>query len=155
MAANDLHCTSLICGMFSSLDQALNPLSLSKLDQKYRMKGVEEQITLQGNQSKLYDANIKIALARIGILEKANGMLSSELKEIKDVLSKSTSLKRPKYNSWTSCHQITSQRTRRSFPQTPRSREGSSPSHRKSSSQCLSALDNTLECTGLLEKQAV
>ena len=79
--------------MFTSLDQALNPLSLSKLDQKYRMKGVEEQITLQGNQSKLYDANIKIALARIGILEKANGILSSELKEIRAILSKSTSLK--------------------------------------------------------------
>ena len=63
-------CTSLICGMFTSLDQALNPLSLSKLDQKYRMKGVKEQITLQGNQAKLYDANIKIALARVGILEK-------------------------------------------------------------------------------------
>ena len=57
------------------------------------MKGVEEQITLQGNQSKPYDANIKIALARIGILEKANGILSSERKEIKAILSKSTSLK--------------------------------------------------------------
>ena len=86
-------CTSLICGMFTSLDQALNPLSLSKLDQKYRMKGVEEQITLQGNQAKLYNANIKIALARVGILEKENGILSSELKEIRAILSKSASLK--------------------------------------------------------------
>ena len=85
--------TSLICGMFSSLDQALNPLSLSKLDQKYRMKGIEEQVTLQGNQSKLYDANIKTALARVGILEKENGILSSELKEIRAILSKNTSLK--------------------------------------------------------------
>ena len=57
------------------------------------MKGVEEQITLHGNQSKLYDANIKIALARVGILEKENGILSSELKEIRAILSKSTSLK--------------------------------------------------------------
>ena len=79
--------------MFTSLDQALNPLSHSKLDQKYRMKGVEEQITLQGNQAKLYDPNIKIALARVGILEKENGILSSELKEIRAILSKIASLK--------------------------------------------------------------
>ena len=79
--------------MFTSLDQALNPLSLSKLDQKYRMKGVEEQITLQGNQAKLYDANIKIALARVGILEKEKRILSSELKEIKAILNKNTSLR--------------------------------------------------------------
>ena len=79
--------------MFTSLDQALNPLSLSKLDQKYRMKGVEEQITLQGNQVKLYDANIKIALARVGILEKENRILSSELKDIRAILCQSTSLK--------------------------------------------------------------
>ena len=86
-------CSSLLYSMFTSLDQALNPLSLSKLDQKYRMKGVEEQITLQGNQAKLYDANIKIALARVGILEKENRILSSELKEIRAILCKSESLK--------------------------------------------------------------
>ena len=75
------------------LDQVLNPLSLSKLDQKYRMKGVEEQITLQGNQAELYDANTKIALARVGILEKENKILSSELKDIRAILCQSTSLK--------------------------------------------------------------
>ena len=79
--------------MFTDLDQALNPLSLSKLDQKYRMKGVEEQITLQGNQAELYDANTKIALARVGILEKENKILSSELKDIRAILYQSTSLK--------------------------------------------------------------
>ena len=42
---------------------------------------------------KLYDANIKTALARVGILEKENGILSSELKEIRAILSKNTSLK--------------------------------------------------------------
>ena len=57
------------------------------------MKSVEEQITLQGNQAKLYNANIKIALARIGILEKENRILSSELKEIRAILCKSASLK--------------------------------------------------------------
>ena len=67
--------------MFTDLDQALHPLSLSKLDQKYRMKGVEEQITLQSNQAELYDATIKIALARVGILEKENKILSSELND--------------------------------------------------------------------------
>ena len=36
------------------------------------MKAIEEQFTLQGNQAKLYDANIKVALARVGILEKEN-----------------------------------------------------------------------------------
>ena len=79
--------------MFTDLDQALNPLSLSKLDQKYRMRGVEEQITLQGNQAELYDTNTKIALARVGILEKENKILSSELKDIRAILCQSTSLK--------------------------------------------------------------
>ena len=82
-----------MCSMFTNLDEALNPLLLSKLDQKCRMKGVEEQITLQGNQAKLYDANIKIALARVGILEKENRILSSELKDIRAILCQSTSLK--------------------------------------------------------------
>ena len=86
-------CRSLICSLFTDLDQALNPLSLSKLDQKYRMKTIEEQITLQGNQAELYDANTKIALARVGILEKENKILSSELKDIRAILCQSTSLK--------------------------------------------------------------
>ena len=82
-----------MCSLFTDLDQALNPLSLSKLDQKYRMKTIEEQITLQGNQAKLYDANIKVALARVGILEKENKILSSELKDIRAILCQSASLK--------------------------------------------------------------
>ena len=86
-------CSSLMCRMFTDLDQALNPLLLSNLDQKYKMKGVEEQITLQGNQAELYDAIIKIALARVGILEKENKILSSELKDIRAILCQSTSLK--------------------------------------------------------------
>ena len=57
------------------------------------MKAIEEQITLHGNQAKLYDANIKVALSRIGILEKENETLSSELKYIRAILCKSTSLK--------------------------------------------------------------
>ena len=42
---------SLMCSLFTGLGQALNPFSMSKLDQKYRMKTIEEQITLQGNQN--------------------------------------------------------------------------------------------------------
>ena len=57
------------------------------------MKTIEEQITLQGNQAKLYDTNIKVALARVGILEKENKILSSELKDIRAILCQSTSLK--------------------------------------------------------------
>ena len=54
------------------------PSLIEQAGQKYRMKTIEEQITLQGNQAKLYDANIKVALSRVGILEKENGILTSE-----------------------------------------------------------------------------
>ena len=84
---------SRIFSLFTDLDQALNPLSLSKLDQKYRMRAIEEQITLQGNQAKLHEANLKVALSRVGILEKENECLASELRCIRAILCQSTSIR--------------------------------------------------------------
>ena len=57
------------------------------------MRAIEEQITLQGNQAKLHKANMKVVLSRVGLLEKENEILASELRSIKAILCQSTSIR--------------------------------------------------------------
>ena len=86
-------CLAIFFSFFSQLDSAINPLSLTKHDFKLRLKEIESQMSSRESRVSLDHVTTTTLLARLDLVEAANGRLRTELRTIRSILTSNVALR--------------------------------------------------------------
>ena len=65
----NLSCCSMFLAFFSNLDQALNPLGLSRLEMKLQFHEIQSRVELLSQQQVLLSQNFQLVAQRLGNIE--------------------------------------------------------------------------------------
>ena len=86
-------CLQLFLTFFSHMDNALNPLSLTKSQFKFKLQEMEAQLSSIESRISLGHVTSDAMLSRMEILEAANVRLRTELRTIRTLLTSSVALR--------------------------------------------------------------
>ena len=83
-------CCSLFLALFSSVDMALNPLGLSRLEIKLQVREIQDQLELISQQQTLLDQNYIFIARRLENLEDIGSKMEGDLGKLQKVLDHNT-----------------------------------------------------------------